>query len=393
MTRVLIVEDDVEQARGMARVFSKLRPDLTILTAHNGVEATRLMSERDVDLVLTDIRMPEMDGFALLAWMHDSAPDVPVFTMSGYGDAETAARSDELGATEYFTKPLDARAVLACLTETLAQSVRGHVQNVSLASFLQLLEMERKTCTLNVKCDDRDGILVVQRGALVAAQTGGRVGQAAAIEIIAWPFANITISRHRDVHSEGIHAPLGFILMEAMRVQDESARTASGNGAPDSVRSPPRRTWRPPGSASQWPAPESSPGGHAEVGLPSGAHALALVDTATGQVLRFAAQPGCPLDELARMASQVLLQEAAMLKLCIETEGVEELVLSTRSRCDVIRPVTASAFALLVFAPEETNLMMARIELDQFIIAHRMLAGSADAVASEPSAQRRARNP
>ena len=374
MTRLLIVEDDVEQARGMARIFSKLRPDLTILTAHNGVEATRLISERDVDLVLTDIRMPEMDGFALLAWMHDRAPDVPVFTMSGYGDAESAVRLDDLGANESFTKPLDARAVLARLTETLAQSVRGHVQNVSLVSFLQLLEMERKTCTLNVSCEDRDGILVVQRGALVAAQTGHRVGQAAAIEIIAWPFANITISRHRAVRSERIQAPLGFILMEAMRVQDENARRAPGNGAPDSVRSPPRRTWRPPGSSSQRPGPESSPAGHAEVGLPSGAHALALVDTATGQVLRFAAQPGCPLDELARMASHVLLQEAAILKLCIETEGVEELVLSTRSRCDVIRPVTASAFALLVFAPEETNLMMARIELDQFIIAHRMLA-------------------
>lgn len=375
MTRVLIVEDDVEQARGMARVFSKLRPDLTILTAHNGVEATRLMLERGVDLVLTDLQMPEMDGFALLAWMHNSAPDVPVFTMSGYGDAETSARLDGLGASEYFQKPLDARAVLARLTETLAQSVRGHVQNVSLASFLQLLEMERKTCTLNISCDERNGILVVQKGALVAAQAGDAVGQAAAIEIIAWPFANITISRHRDVGSGGIQAPLGFILMEAMRVQDENARSALGNGASDSVCPAPRRTWRPSGSPSQWPmATDSSQPSLAEFGLPSGAHALALVDTATGQVLRFAAQPGCPLDELARMASQVLLQEAAMLKLCVETEGVEELVLSTSSRCDVIRPVTATAFALLVFAPEETNLMMARIELDQFIIAHRMLA-------------------
>jgi CheY-like chemotaxis protein len=375
MTRVLIVEDDVEQARGMARVFSKLRPDLTILTAHNGVEATRLMTERGVDLVLTDLQMPEMDGFALLAWMHNSAPDVPIFTMSGYGDAETAARLDGLGAPEYFSKPLDARAVLTRLTETLAQSVRGHVQNVSLASFLQLLEMERKTCTLNISCDDRTGILVVNKGALVAAQTGDREGQAAAIEIIAWPFANITISRHRDVGSESIQAPLGFILMEAMRVQDESARSASGNGASDSVCPAPRRTWRPSGSPSQWPlAAESGEPGYAELGLPSGAHALALVDTATGQLLRFAAQPGCPLDELARMASQVLLQEAAMLKLCVDSEGVEELVLSTSTRCDVIRPVTANAFALLVFAPEETNLMMARIELDQFIIAHRLLA-------------------
>lgn len=280
---------------------------------------------------------------------------------------------DGLGATEYFSKPLDARAVLTRLTETLAQSVRGHVQNVSLASFLQLLEMERKTCTLNISCDDRTGILVVNKGALVAAQTGDRDGQAAAIEIIAWPFANITISRHRHVGPESIQAPLGFILMEAMRVQDENARSANGNGASDSGCPAPRRTWRPSGSPSQWP-PESGEPGCAELGLPSGAHALALVDTASGQLLRFAAQPGCPLDELARMASQVLLQEAAMLKLCVDSEGVEELVLSTSTRCDVIRPVTANSFALLVFAPEETNLMMARIELDQFIIAHRMLA-------------------
>ena len=85
MTRILIVEDDVEQARGMARVFSKLRPDLAIEVAHNGVEATRLMTEKPVDLVLTDLQMPEMDGFALLAWMHNTYPDVPVFTMSGVG--------------------------------------------------------------------------------------------------------------------------------------------------------------------------------------------------------------------------------------------------------------------------------------------------------------------
>ena len=375
MTRLLIVEDDVEQARGMARVFSKLRPDLTVLTAHNGVEATRLMSEHGVDLVLTDLRMPEMDGFALLAWMHNHVPDVPVFTMSGYDDAKNAARFDGLGVTEYFAKPLDAHAVLARFTETLAQSVRGHVQNINLASFLQLLEMERKTCTLSISCDDRAGILIVEKGALVAAEAGDSVGQAAAIEIIGWPSANIAISRHREVRSENIRAPLGFILMEAMRVQDENARDASGRGSSDSVCATPRRTWRPSGSPSQRPlALDSSQAGSADFGLPSGAHALALVDTATGQVLRSAAQPGCPLEELARMASQVLLQEAAILKLCVETEGVEELVLSTSSRCDVIRPVTANAFALLVFAPEETNLMMARIELDQFILAHRMRA-------------------
>ncbi len=375
MTRVLIVEDDVEQARGMARVFRKLRPELTILLAHNGLEATRLMTERGVDVVLTDLQMPEMDGFALLAWMHNSAPDVPCFTMSGYGNAETPSQLYNLGSTEYFAKPLDARAVLLRLSETLAQSVRGHVENVSLASFLQLLEMERKTCTLSITCDDQRGTLVIQKGALVAAQAGELVGQAAAIAVIAWPYPSITISRHREVGAASIQAPLGFILMEAMRVQDENARLAPCGGAAESVCPAPRRTWRPSGSPSQWPTSDAAPLDHTELGLPSGARGLALVDTATGKLLRSVKQPDCPLDELARMASQVLLQEAAMLKLCIESEGVEELVLSTSSRCDVIRPVTANSFALLVFAPEDTNLMMARIELDQFVVAHRMLAG------------------
>lgn len=382
MTRILIVEDDVEQARGMARVFGKLRPDFAIEVAHNGVEATRLMSEKPVDLVLTDLQMPEMDGFALLAWMHNAHPDVPVFTMSGVGNSETAARSGELGAADYFPKPLDARAVLLRLSETLAQSVRGHVQNVSLASFLQLLEMERKTCTLTITFGEKKGVLVIQKGVLTAAQTGDLSGQEAAIAIIAWQSPSILISRHREVGSAAIQAPLGFILMEAMRIQDEEAR--SSPCASSESAWPPRRTWRPTGSPSQWPAaPGSERGGSSrpvngsgigELGLPSGARALALVETATGQLLRSASHPDCPLLELAHMASQVLQQESAMLKLCTESEGVEELVLSTSSRCDVIRPLNSHAFALLVFAPEDTNLVMARLELEQFIVANQFLA-------------------
>jgi CheY-like chemotaxis protein len=369
MTRLLIVEDDRDQARGMARLFSELRPDITILTAHNGLEATRLISDRGVDLVLTDLQMPEMDGFALLTWMHERAPDVPVFAMSGYGNPATWDRLRGLGATEYFSKPLDVPAVLTRFTETLAQSVRGHLQNVSVASFLQLLEMERKTCTLNVSWGEHVGTLVIHQGALVAAQTADLTGQVAAIAIVAWPVPSIRISRPREVSSPVIQAPLGFILMEAMRVQDENARAAPGRDAAETAWPAPRRTRRPP---STWPrGPDSNHAG-AEVGLPSGARALALVDTATGRLLRSAARPDCPLDELARLASQVLLQEAAMLELCVESEGVEELVLSTSSRCDVIRPLSAQAFALLIFAPEETNLMMARIELDQFIVTHQM---------------------
>lgn len=116
------------------------------------------------------------------------------------------------------------------------------------------------------------------------------------------------------------------------------------------------------------------PGANGELGLPSGAIAIAVVDTATGTVLSSAAKEGCPLLELARMAALVLRHQTKTLSLCNSTEGVEELVLSTTTRCDVIRPLNgnASQFALLMFAPEETNLVMARMELERFIAGHAL---------------------
>ncbi len=375
MTRLLIVEDDPAQARALARAFSKLRPDFTILTSSNGVEATTLMSERDVDLVLTDLQMAEMDGFELLAWILSNSPDVSVFTMSAFGTSETAERLNALGAIENFQKPIDPKAVLARIVDALSQSVRGHVQNVSLASFLQLMEMERKTCSLAIRSDDKMGVLVIRKGQLVDAGAGDLRGEEAAVAIVAWSNPSITISKTCEVGPVTIEKPLGFIVMESMRVQDESVRNLPV-AAEGSVFPPPRRSARP----SAGPLESLSPArgqsnapsnGQVDWGLPHGARAIAIVDTATGNVLRSSVQEGCPLDELARMAAVVLQHETRTLGLCNVSEGIEELVMSTTHRCDVIRPIGGrEEFALLVFAPDETNLMMARLELAQFIARH-----------------------
>jgi CheY-like chemotaxis protein len=368
VTRVLIVDDDVEQARSLSRMFGKLRPDLTVLTASSGAAATQLMREQSVDLLLTELQMPQMDGFELLGWVNEHFPETAVFAMS---KDKTNGRQQELnvlGVSDRFAKPVDPQAVVTRLCEDINHSVRGVVHNVSLASFLQLLEMERKSCTLLVNCSDRDGALVIDKGVLVGALAGELQGQAAAIAIVAWPSPSIVISRRSVPTGTPIKSSLGFILIEAMRIQDENALRAEKAEGSASVWPKPRRTWRPTQAPPQDGVTfESSRPPNGELGLPSGASGFALVETATGNVLRAAARDDCPIGELARLASQLLLQEAATLRLCNDLEGIEELVLSTTSRCDVIRPLNEGQFALLVFAPEETNLVIARIELDHFI--------------------------
>lgn len=374
MTRVLILDADAEQARSLSRVFAKARPDITILTVRNASAATRLMGEEAVDLLLAGLQATGPDSLELVAWAHEHSPETEIFTMAEPGVIDPQDKRLNGAAGQHFEKPLDEQHVVTRMCDALNQSVRGHLDNVSLASLLQLLEMERKSCTLGVTCGKRQGWLVVSKGVLIGAMTDELQGEAAAIAIVAWPGATITISRRPVETGVEIQSSLGFILIEAMRLVDEAARRgtkeASGSGWPI-----PRRTWRPTQKPQTGVTFESTrpPG---ELGLPGGASGLALVETSTGNVLRSAAREDCPIGDLARLASQLLLQEAATLRLCGDAEGVEELVLSTTSRCDVIRPLSPTEFALLVFVPEETNLVIARLELDHFIAVEQATRSS-----------------
>jgi hypothetical protein len=230
--------------------------------------------------------------------------------------------------------------------------------------------MERKTCTLTVQCEEKTGILFMRKGQLVDARTEDQAGQRAAIDIIAWPTPTITILNYCASRDRGIVSPLGFIIMEAARIRDEAAEHGQST---------------PPGIASQWPLPgqgsltpsemppsSMTPTNGAAVptngyGLPGGARAIAVVETATGTIRSASAREDCPLGELAHMAALVLRRQIALLGLFGPAFGIEELVFSTSSRCDVIRPFSPAEFALMVFAPEETNLSMARIELERFM--------------------------
>jgi CheY-like chemotaxis protein len=365
VTSVLVVDDDPEQARSLKRLLTKHRPDLTILSALSGSAATEVMLKQAVDLVLTDLQMPDMDGFQLLSWVNEHCPETAVFTMSAYGTSETEQQVSQLGAYHHFVKPFDDQALVSRLQDAISQSVRGYVHNVSLASFLQLLEMERKSCTLGVVANEHRGVLVVSKGALVSARTAELEGEQAAINIVAWSEPSITISCRVEPSGLPIQSSLGFILMEGMRLQDEAARHGATRTAV-SAWPPPQLSRRPgPVTFESWRPQQNEPG------LPRGARGLAVVETATGHVLRAAARNDCPIGELARLASQLLVQEAATLRLCDVGEGVEELVLSTSSRCDLIKPLGEGEFALLVFSPDETNLVIARLELDHFISVHK----------------------
>jgi len=103
--------------------------------------------------------------------------------------------------------------------------VGGKIQGVSLDSFLQIVQMDRITCTLNVISQEGSGFLYFIKGELFAATTGELHNVEAACRIISWEDAVIEINNSCDQTENKINQPLMNILMEGMRLRDEAAKS------------------------------------------------------------------------------------------------------------------------------------------------------------------------
>lgn len=100
---ILIVDDEPAQRQLLSGSLAK---EYAVTTAADGVEATQLLVSRSYDLIITDERMPRMDGIELIKWIREQMPEIPIIVLTAYGSIETAVEAMKLGAQEYLTKPL-----------------------------------------------------------------------------------------------------------------------------------------------------------------------------------------------------------------------------------------------------------------------------------------------
>ena len=133
--RILLVDDEAEIRQGIARKIDWEASGFEVVgEAENGEEALERAETLEPDVVLTDIRMPYMDGLVLTERLRQSRPSVKVVIFSGYDDFEYAKQAIKLGVAEYILKPVNAEeltAILARLKEGLDQEIEQK-RNVSL---------------------------------------------------------------------------------------------------------------------------------------------------------------------------------------------------------------------------------------------------------------------
>ena len=108
MYRLLIVDDEEDIRNGMSRGIPWKEWGFTVVgIAENGEEAVFLTEKEKPDVVLSDIRMPKMDGVELMQYLHDNLPEIKIVILSGYNDLEYLNMAIKNQVTEYMLKPTD----------------------------------------------------------------------------------------------------------------------------------------------------------------------------------------------------------------------------------------------------------------------------------------------
>jgi len=225
MKNVLIVDDEILFLQSLQEGFRAYAKDFNVILAEHGAKAIASLDSMQVDLVVTDLKMPVLDGFELLAHMSRHYPQIPTIVMTAFGKTpEMENKLEYFGVSQYVEKPVDYRKLASLILSELKFGSTGHLQGITLPTFLQLIEMEKKTCTLTVKSGEEFGYWYFRKGDLLEAETGKLAGREAAYLMLGWANTEIEISAQCKKRTKSIQASMNELLMEGIRLQDEQER-------------------------------------------------------------------------------------------------------------------------------------------------------------------------
>lgn len=114
--QVLVIDDEKFHAETVAEILSRKGYHATIATS--GKEGAKQIGHQEFDLIITDLKMGDLDGLAILKKAKEEHPETDVMVVTGYGDVKTAVKALQEGASHYLLKPLDKNELLAVVAKS-----------------------------------------------------------------------------------------------------------------------------------------------------------------------------------------------------------------------------------------------------------------------------------
>jgi DNA-binding response OmpR family regulator len=238
--QLLLVDADPRSVRVLE--VSLKKAGYSVTTAGDGVDALAKIELSTPDLILSDTKLPGMDGYAFVRRLKDRPEwsSIPVVFLTSQKSIEDKIRGLELGVEDYLTKPIFVRELIArvnlLLTRRTQEGIatrqsqtgrtkfQGSIQDMAVVDLLQTFEVSRKSGVLHVHNNNHSAKILFREGKIIDAQLGALRGEEAVYRTLIWNEGSFevefTIVKAEDI----IEVSTQGILMEGMRRVDEWGR-------------------------------------------------------------------------------------------------------------------------------------------------------------------------
>jgi CheY-like chemotaxis protein len=223
LRKVLIVDDEETLTWSMAKSLAKDKDKYEVMIANNGREALQLLRASKIDLVISDIRMPDINGLDLLVMIKKEYPETKVIIMTAYGSSDVQTEANRRGSLFYIEKPFEISDIRKIIIDLIGKKrgFQGKVVGFQLTDVIQMNCLSRLTTALIVTHDGEKGVIYFNEGEVVHAECGAQKGADAFYRILRWQEGEFVSNIGFIPPLQTIHESWEHLLIEAMRRDDD----------------------------------------------------------------------------------------------------------------------------------------------------------------------------
>lgn len=235
--KILVLDDDPDFLELCKELLGTIACGPEVNTATNGANAIALLESEPHSLLMTDLRMPSMDGFQVLSVARRRFPNLKTMVMTGLSDEEFRARAYAIGIDLFIEKPRtpsEIKLFVDCVESLLEREVHGGfrgVQSKSLADIVQMECMSLSSTTLKVTNGPLVGRIWLMSGDLIDAEVGETTGEEAFKQIMGWRSGTFENLPPDETRERRVHASVQGLLLDTAQTLDEiEAGEVPGSG-------------------------------------------------------------------------------------------------------------------------------------------------------------------
>lgn len=186
MARILIVDDEESILWSLSRTLTLSNDSYIVGTARSAEEALDILQSTPVDVMLTDLKLPKMNGLDLVKTVKELCPSTRAILMTAYGNDTILKKANDAGFAAYIEKPFAIDRLVEYIDSALhpTTTARFELSGLSIADIVQLYALKQQSIILNVLSKDEKGSLIIENGVLCHAEFGREEGPPALISIL-----------------------------------------------------------------------------------------------------------------------------------------------------------------------------------------------------------------